>query len=115
MIGQIFGGIILFIITIYLVNYIKKGETDIVTFFFLIVLLSLWIIVLTPSYSNYILSRIGFYRPFDALVAIIATSSLILTLKLYISIKKIDKSITKIVRDEALKGVRKDLKKKKIK
>jgi len=105
MIGQIFGGIVLFVITIYLLSYIKKERLDIVTFFFLIILLSLWVIVLVPSYSNYILSRIGFYRPFDALIAIIATSSLILTLRLYISVKKIDKNITEIVRNEAIKEV----------
>ena len=110
MIEQVFGGIVLFIITIYFFSYIKKGEADAITFFFLIVLLSLWVIVLVPEYSNYILKKIGFYRPFDALIAIIATSALVLTLKLYISMKRMDKNITKIVQNEAIKEVKKSKK-----
>ncbi|RLG55830.1 MAG: hypothetical protein DRN95_07440 [Candidatus Hydrothermarchaeota archaeon] len=110
MIGQVFGGIILFVITIYLLSYIKKEGLDFITFFFLIILLSLWIIVLVPAYLNPLFVMIGFYRPFDVLIAIIATSSLILTLKLYISMKKIDKNITEIVRNEAIKEVEKEKK-----
>jgi len=110
MIGQVFGGIVLFIITIYLLSYIKREGLDFITFFFLVILLSLWVIVLVPEYSDYILKKIGFERPFDALIAIIATSSLVLTLKVYISMKKIDKSITKIVRNEAIKEMKKDKK-----
>ena len=110
MIGQVFGGIILFVITIYLLNYIKKEGLDFITFFFLIILLSLWIIVLVPAYLDPLFVRIGFYRPFDALIAIIATSSLVLTLKLYISMKRMDKNITEIVRNEAIKEVEKEKK-----
>jgi len=110
MIEQVFGGIVLFVITIYLLSYIKKEGLDFITFFFSIVLLSLWIIVLVPEYSDYILKKIGFYRPFDALIAIIATSALVLTLKLYISMKRMDKNITKIVRNEAIKEVKKEKK-----
>jgi len=110
MIEQIFGGIVLFVITIYLLNYIKKGGLDFITFFFLIVLLSLWVIVLVPAYLDPLFIKIGFYRPFDVLIAIIATSSLVLTLRLYISIKKMDKNITKIVRNEAIKEMKKDKK-----
>ena len=109
---QVFGGIVLFIITIYLLSYIKKEGLDFITFFFLIILLSLWVIVLVPAYLNPLFVRIGFYRPFDVLIAIIATSSLVLTLKLYISMKRMDKNITEIVRNEAIKEVEKEEEKK---
>jgi len=112
MIEQIFGGIVLFVITIYLLNYIKKEGLDFITFFFLIILLSLWVIVLVPAYLDPLFVKIGFYRPFDVLISIIATSSLVLTLRLYISMKKIDKSITEIVRNEAIKEAEKDREKK---
>ncbi len=102
MIEQIFGGIVLFFLTLYLCTYLRREGFDSVTLFFSIVIASLWTIVLVPESANYILTRLGFYRPFDAVVAIIATSALLMTIKLYISIKKMDKTITELVRKEAL-------------
>jgi len=107
---QVLGGIVLFFITLYLCNQIKREGFDIITFFISIVVLSLWIIVIIPQYADFFLKKLGFYRPFDALIAIIATSALVLTLKIYISTKKMNKAITELVRNEAIKEVEKEKK-----
>jgi|GEM_PF-1399546 hypothetical protein len=98
---QILGLFVLIGILFYLIKSAKK-RVDAAILLTIMIFVLLLIIAIIPQKLESFLEQIGFWRPFDAFLTLLSTTSLILALKIYLKQKEAEKAITKIIQHLAL-------------
>lgn len=104
MIIEFLGGIILLGFLVMLINSLRKRGTDTYITSLIIIDIALLAIIVTPGSLESYLTGIGFARPFDAFISIIAAASFFLAIRSYIRLREVERSLTRAVQKAALKS-----------
>lgn len=101
---EFLGGLVLIGFLAMLINSLRKRGTDAYIISLIIIDIALLAIIIVPGSLEASLTSIGFARPFDAFISIIAAASFFLAIRSYIRLREVERNITKAVQKAALKS-----------
>ena len=105
---QIIGFIAILIILFLIIRNVRREGVELTNALLGVLLFILLILIVLPEQLETLLQRIGFFRPLDAFLVLVAAGSLVLSVRVYLKEKEMDRNITKIVQSLAIKGVKKE-------
>lgn len=98
-------GLIVFLgILIFIANNIRKRGIDVLSVLLLIVDFTLLLMIVFQEITYEIINSLGFWRPEIAFLSIVSITAFFLAVKSYFSQREIEKEITIISREIALKN-----------